>query len=239
MARLHFVVLLLLTQIGWATLSVAQNSATDLQGVYKDASNADNILVMQDGYFSVTSFSSEPSNFIYTLGGHYETQGSELNVEIDFHSADASLVGEYFAIPMVYDGKTLTVDRPDGFEQKWIKQDESSQGLAGIWRISGRKVNDEIQSIPKRARQTLKVLSDERFQWIAMNTETGEFFGTGGGRYTYKNGKYTEHIEFFSRDNSRVGMKLEFNGEVIDGNWHHSGKSSKGSPIYEIWSKVK
>lgn len=239
MARFHFITVILLMQLGWVNFVTAQSTVTDLEGVYKDQANAHNVLVMQDGYFSVTSFSSTPANFLYTLGGHFDTEGSVLKVDIDYHSEDASLVGEYFAMNMSFDGQTLSVDRPDGFQQKWVKQKESDQGLSGIWRISGRKVNDEIQQIPKRARQTLKVLSDERFQWIAMNTETGEFFGTGGGTYTYKNGKYTEHIEFFSRDNSRTGMELEFNGKVIDGNWHHSGKSSKGSPIYEIWSKVK
>ena len=29
-------------------------------------------------------------------------------------------------------------------------------------------------------------------------------------------------------------MTLE---ELQEGKWHHSGKSSKGKPIYEIWSK--
>jgi hypothetical protein len=53
------------------------------------------------------------------------------------------------------------------------------------------------------------------------------------------NGKYTENILFFSRDNSRVGAQLTFDGKIEDGNWHHSGLSSKGDPIYEIWSRVK
>ena len=51
-----------------------------------------------------------------------------------------------------------------------------------------------------------------------------------------KNGTYTEQIEFFSRDNSRVGAKLNFQYEIIENEWHHSGMSSKGAPIYEIWS---
>ena len=82
----------------------------------------------------------------------------------------------------------------------------------------------------------MKILSGTRFQWIAYNTETKEFLGTGGGTYTTDNGKYTENIEFFSRDDSRVGASLEFDYEVKDGKWHHKGESSKGDPIYEIWS---
>ncbi|MDX1470670.1 MAG: hypothetical protein R3213_04170 [Flavobacteriaceae bacterium] len=60
--------------------------------------------------------------------------------------------------------------------------------------------------------------------------------GTGGGTYTTEDGKYTENIEFFSRDNSRVGASLEFDFELVDGDWHHSGFSSKGDPLYEIWT---
>ena len=43
----------------------------------------------------------------------------------------------------------------------------------------------------------MKILTGSRFQWIAYNTETKQFFGTGGGSYTAKNGVYTENIEFF------------------------------------------
>ena len=87
------------------------------------------------------------------------------------------------------------------------------------------------------ARKTIKILSATHFQWIAINTETGEFFGTGGGNYSFKDGKYTENIEFFSRDPNRVGASLSFNAELKEGDWHHSGLSSKGDKIYEVWSR--
>ena len=83
----------------------------------------------------------------------------------------------------------------------------------------------------------MKILSGTRFQWIAYNTETKEFFGTGGGTYTFVDGKYTEHIEFFSRDSTRVGASLSFDGKVEGNNWHHSGLSSRGEPIHEIWTR--
>jgi hypothetical protein len=104
--------------------------------------------------------------------------------------------------------------------------------------MTSRKRGEEMVSRSiNQARRTLKLLSGKRFQWIAFNVETKEFSGTGGGTYTTKDGTYTENIEFFSRDHSRVGASLEFTYELIDGHWHHSGLSSKGSPIYEIWSK--
>jgi hypothetical protein len=72
---------------------------------------------------------------------------------------------------------------------------------------------------------------------VAINTQTGEFFGTGGGTYTFENNVYTENIDFFSRDNSRVGASLEFKGTVNGNKWDHSGKSSKGDPIHEEWTR--
>jgi hypothetical protein len=85
----------------------------------------------------------------------------------------------------------------------------------------------------------VKILSGTRFQWIAINTHTKEFFGTGGGAYTFQGGTYTENIAFFSRDSSRVGASLRFNGKVEKDGWHHSGLSSSGDKIYEIWNKTR
>ena len=51
----------------------------------------------------------------------------------------------------------------------------------------------------------MKILSGTRFQWIAYHIGTKVFSGSGGGTYTSEQGKYTETIDFFSRDNDRVG----------------------------------
>jgi hypothetical protein len=118
----------------------------------------------------------------------------------------------------------------------WEKISDSKDDLTNNWVITGRKRDNEITRSTPGARRTIKILSGGRFQWVAFNSETKEFMGTGGGTYTAENGTYIEKIEFFSRDDSRVGASLEFNYEVIDGEWHHSGLSSTGNPIYEIWT---
>ncbi|GAB1307461.1 hypothetical protein KH5_01440 [Urechidicola sp. KH5] len=82
----------------------------------------------------------------------------------------------------------------------------------------------------------MNILFGTRFQWITCNTETKQFMGAVGGTYTTIDGKYTESIEFFSRDNSRVGLSLEFDYDLKDGDWHHSGFSSKGAPLHETWT---
>ena len=106
--------------------------------------------------------------------------------------------------------------------------------MSGRYR-DGKKQTRSID----RPRKTMKLLSGKRFQWIAYNTETKQFMGTGGGTYTTKDGVYSENIEFFSRDNSKAGLKLQFDFEIIDDEWNHKGFSSKGDPLHEIWVKRK
>lgn len=106
--------------------------------------------------------------------------------------------------------------------------------------MSGRKQNDILtQRDTSGLLKTMKILSGTSFQGITYNTETKEFLGTVGGRYETIDGTYTENRGFLSRDVTRVGSSIKFNFEMKDGNWHRSGLSSKGGPIYEIWSLRK
>jgi hypothetical protein len=121
----------------------------------------------------------------------------------------------------------------------WQQVDGSNTLAAANYRITGRMGNEgTVTTMQRGARKTIKLLTGTRFQWAAINPETKQFSGTGGGTYTIKDGKYTETIEFFSRDNNRVGASLTFDYELKDGkDWHHSGLSSAGAKIYEVWSK--
>lgn len=193
-------------------------------------------LVIADDYFSITSFDVSGKKFIQTQGGTCILNGNQLEGKIEYNSSDKTKVGSVYIWPLRNDKQTITITR-DGKKEIWIQTDDGSGPLAGNWRISGRDQNGTMVEIKPAARKTIKILSAKRFQWAAINTDTGEFFGTGGGNYTFENGKYTEHIEFFSRDSSRVGMSLSFDGRVEGRNWYHSGKSSKGDPISEVWSR--
>ena len=62
---------------------------------------------------------------------------------------------------------------------------KGENALAGNWRMSGRKNGDQFTENPLRARRTYKLLTGTRFQWMAINIETGEFSGTGGGTYHF------------------------------------------------------
>jgi hypothetical protein len=193
-------------------------------------------LVIVDDYFSLTSFDIAAGKFIQTQGGTCIRKGGQVEGKIEFHTVDKSRVGSVYVWPIDISANKIDITR-EGKKETWLQTDDGSGPLSGNWRITGRDQNGKMIDIKPAARKTIKLLSGKRFQWAAINTETGEFFGTGCGKYSFENGKYTEHIEFFSRDSSRVGMSLSFNGRVEGRNWYHSGKSSKGDPIYEVWSR--
>lgn len=203
--------------------SLSVKAQQNLKGAYQSKEEKEIIVCLMDGYFVETKYNVNTKAFIYTWGGPFVIKGNKLLITIHFDSKDKELVG-----------KTKEI----AFREKHYELiDKGENVLAGNWRMSGRKNGEQFTENPLRARRTYKLLTGTRFQWMAINIETGEFAGTGGGTYRFINGKYTENIEFFSRDSSRVGASLNFTGKIENGQWHHSGLSSKGAPIYEIWSK--
>ena len=179
-------------------------------------------ILMDQNYFVETQFVSDPPEFILTRGGFYTQSGEEFMVDFEFNSNFEK------------DGlKQMKIEKT----KKWKKISNSPMDLNGKWLMAGRMTDQgERRRDTSAPRKTMKFLWDGYFQWIAFNTETFEFFGSGGGFYTAENGKYTEHIEYFSRDNSRVGAVLPFDYSLKDSDWHHQGFSSKGDPMHEIWS---
>jgi hypothetical protein len=191
--------------------------------------------IVSDGYQVAAWYDNKTGEFISTNGGKWSLDGKTLTETIEFHSRDTARVGLKVSYDIELSEKELGIKY---FDKPFIRTDSGTPGaLAGAWLMSGRIRNDELQERDtSRPRKTMKILSGTRFQWIAYNTETKRFMGTGGGTYTTEDGKYTENIEFFSRDDSRVGASLPFNYEIKEGKWHHSGNNSRGEPMYEIWS---
>jgi hypothetical protein len=215
-------------------LSIAQSTIT---GAWTKQEGAFSItLLFQDGYYSYTKYDVASKVFSFTKGGSYKVDGSKLSITYLFHTSEKEKVSSSETIEILIDKQTLNLTS-NGTKEVYSRVDDSKATLAGHWLITGRMNNGSMQTITPGARRTIKLLTGSRFQWIAINIETKEFFGTGGGTYTFVNGKYTENIEFFSRDSTRVGASLSFDGKVEGNNWHHSGLSSRGEPIHEIWTK--
>ena len=193
-------------------------------------------VIITDKYQVATWYDANTGAFIATNGGSWSIEGNTVSETVEFDTRDSSNVGNQISFDIEWDGNDRV--RIVGMEIWMTRIDAGDPGaLAGAWLISGRMRDGEIRErSTDRPRKTMKILSGTRFQWIAYNIETKQFMGSGGGTYTTVNGKYTENIEFFSRDDNRVGASLEFDFEIKEGKWHHSGKSSKGEPMYEVWS---
>lgn len=211
--------------------------AQSFQGAWKrNLDTAVQYLTIIDNYFSIATFNIGEKKFIRTRGGTALFEKGTMNGKIEFNTAEKQEVGKDYSYSIKLKDNTLML-AAENISLKWLRVDEAAGGLSGNWRITGREQDGKMVTMKPGARKTIKILSDTHFQWIAINTETGEFFGTGGGYYTFLDGRYTENIEFFSRDSNRVGASLSFHAELKDGDWHHSGLSSKGDKIYEVWSR--
>ena len=169
----------------------------------------------------MTSYKVDSNKFIKTIGGFYNKEGNRFKMSLEFNS----------------NFKNDSISKIE-IEKKanWKKISLKENDLQGKWLMVGRVRNgNEQRRNLDRPRKTMKFLINGYFQWIAFNTETFQFSGSGGGKYITKDGKYIESIEYFSRDDSKVGLNLEFDYELINKEWNHKGFSSKGDPLHEIW----
>ncbi len=219
-------------------LTVSSNALAQIEpGVYiSDIDNVRHELKMTNAYMTHTIYEQSPARFIKTVGGFYTIEDSVLNVKLEFNSNYDGDTTTTLTVPFAIQNDQLVL----GTEPRLVFNHVESmeQDLDGQWLFATRGPDTgQERRGDENPRKTLKFLQDNRFQWIAYNTETFKFHGTGGGSFSSEGGTYIEIIEFFSRDNSRVGAKLEFQYERKGNDWHHTGKNSKGEPMYEIWEK--
>lgn len=217
--------------------------AQDFEGAWKlthlngePVTNREVIKISQNGYFALGSRDVKDNSFLGAAGGEFKIENGNLIELRDFDTYEASKIGieKMYTINWKNESTLEIFDAKD--HKVWQKVSNRNDELNGNWVITGRMRDGEMNKMIPGDRRTLKILGGGRFQWIAFNSATKTFYASGGGAYKAQNGKYEEQIEFFSKDVSRVGATLEFDYEVKDEDWYHSGKSSKGQPILEIWS---
>jgi hypothetical protein len=193
------------------------------------------IVIFSDGYQAISTYNAKTGKFIYSNGGTWKLIGDSITEKVEFDTDNPERVGSEVTFKVEITDSSMRIV---GSEMEFQRIDNGKPGeLNGAWLMSGR-IRDGKKQLrdTSRPRKTMKILSGTRFQWIAYNTETKKFSGTGGGNYTTINGEYSENIEFFSRNDSKAGISLKFNYELINNQWHHKGFSSKGDPINEIWT---
>ena len=218
---------------------INQSWAGTLRGAWEmvpenSITNEKVIMIATENYLSISVF--EKNIYIRTYGGNYEITDAGLTLNLEFNDKHPESVGIKITYKFMRNENLFTIENQ--VKTTWKRIDEGENGLSGNWRITARESQDGKMNVMKEgARKTLKICTETRLQWVAFNPYTKEFFGTGGGTYTLKDGKYTETIEFFSRDNSQVGASLTFDAKVEGNKWEHSGKSSKGGSVNEVWGK--
>ncbi|GAA4420814.1 hypothetical protein GCM10023187_56270 [Nibrella viscosa] len=231
-------ILLLIVTAGW--LVAAQQGTPGIAGAWRETNavgGPTTVLIASDGYLMQTDY--RPNEFVSTRGGTMRQDGKLLNLLVEFDTKDSTRIGGTETYELAFSGNKMTLLGRGGrrtFER--VDQPSTQTPLAGLWRITGRLGDDgQINAMQRGPRKTLKLLTGTRFQWAAINPQTKLFAGTGGGTYTLKDGKYTETIDFFSRDNSRVGKSLTFDAEIKGTDWFHRGQSSTGGKVSEVWSR--
>lgn len=132
---------------------------------------------------------------------------------------------------------------------------EEINPLIGSWEmVSYNDADmDEWKSHPETVIYQ-KHITPTHFTWYHFNTEEDRLVGIGGGTYAYRDGIYTENIDFFMPPGSNeLGQAIPFTVEMKDGQWHHTGyaktmsiEESTGemvmvdsTKIEEIWKKVE
>ena len=124
-----------------------------------------NRIIIDKNYFVMTSYKVDTNKFVKTIGGFYSENGSKLNVDLEFNS----------------NYKNDSISKIE-IEKKLIgKISLKENDLQGKWLMVGRVRNgNEQRRNLERPRKTMKFLINGYFQWIAFNTETFQFSGSGG-----------------------------------------------------------
>jgi len=201
----------------------------------KNGDQLKSVVIFADGYQAIATYNTQTGKFMGSNGGTWKLEGDMMTEKVEFDTHNADRVGSEVTFKVAIQDSIIAIV---GSEMTLRRIDNGLPGkLQGAWLMSGREKDAAVHLRDTSApRKTMKILSGTRFQWIAYNTETKQFMGTGGGSYTTADGVYTEHIAFFSKDETKVGTILSFNYKLLDGKWQHSGSSSKGDSINEIWS---
>ena len=180
-------------------------------------------VLMDDNYLIETVFMKIDGAFVLSRGGYFTNTANGIDLAFEFNSNYA------------LDGLTSISFT---LNNTWNKISQADQELEGKWLMAGRvKAEGEQRRNLTDSRKTLKFLLDGYFQWTAFDIESMRFIGSGGGTYSAQNREYIETLDYFSRDNRKVGKVLPFEFLLNDDDWYHKGLNSKGKAMHEIWRR--
>jgi hypothetical protein len=211
--------------------------AKDIEGAWEyGPADKHTVMIATDQIFSVVTYDGPGKKMISSFGGKWRIDGNKLLQTIEWNNTEPQQVGKELTAEVAIKGGKLMVGAT---KEIFTRIDDGKGDLNGAWIITGSYENDKVNKRPNAffPRRTMKILSGSRFHWIAYNVQSKQFMNAGGGDYTAKDGKYTEHIEFFTKTPESVGKTVSFQYEFVDGDWRHKGQKSTGGPLDECWTK--
>lgn len=113
--------------------------------------------------------------------------------------------------------------------------DESASKLNGAYKMSKMKYGNDKDWVTADERFNIKVFKDG--YWFSGGLKKGntELDGICGGRYDLKNGKYNEHIDFYSWDSTAVGTTVSMNYKISPTDFQQFGKMNSAKwPNYDV-----
>ncbi len=201
------------------------------------------IKLFSNSYFTYAAYHKNTGEFIEAKGGTYTLNNLSYKEHLEIDSNEPQHSGQTVAYKNTLEGNKLTLlDLATGDTQVWQRFDEGDNyQMTYCWRIHKKKDEGDTdwRTIEYRPRKTLKMITNKRYQVLALNSETGQFVGSSGGAWSSEGDTYVEHVEFFSKDQSNVGRSLKFNRSFEDGLWFHTGKTTKGEEMMEYWHRYK
>jgi len=202
--------------------------------------NQKTIKLYSNAYFTSSTYLESTGEFVSATGGVYTLSNSDYIESYEINSNSRAVTGTYLNFDYRVKNDTLTLnDKNSRNEEVWVKIDAADQENVTCWKIHQAFRDSKWQTIEDKPRKTLKMLTNNYYQILALNSQTGEFFGSSGGRWTEEDDKHNEIISFFSKNSKMVGDTLSFKKEISEGIWNHNGKSSEGDYIQERWKRFK
>lgn len=205
--------------------------------------NANVIKLYSNAYFTYASYDKKTGQFIEAGGGRYILDFFNYKEHYEIDSSNPNRSGETTNYKAILEDDILRItNTKTGAVERWKKFDDANtQNMATCWRIHEKldEGEDSWRRIVYGPRKTLKMVTNNRYQVLALNSKTGEFIGSSGGTWSLNNNEYVENIEFFSKDETNIGRSLSFKRKYQDELWHHSGRDTNGKILMERWLKYK
>ncbi|MGM0635853.1 MAG: hypothetical protein ACQESK_07275 [Bacteroidota bacterium] len=202
------------------------------------------IKIYSNAYFTFASYDKETGEFFEAGAGTYHFFLDDYHENYEIHSKNPKMSDAKLPYDVEWDSEKLILTSKVGpvKHQIWKRIDTANNHkMATSWRIHLKKdeVDKDFRLIEYAPRKTLKMLSDNYYQVIALNNETGQFVGSSGGKWDRNKKEYNEHIRFFSKDQNNVGRSLKFSIKFEDGMWFHEGMQTDGDRMRERWIRYK